>query len=192
MINNPDATFTIGQMFIFGVFYGTTCVTLMFEATRLSDHVQFPLVAQVQRTLRKKELNTFASHTHIAVGYLLASLVMPPNCLFAALCLFSLGDTFAALVGINWGKHKIGKLEKSWEGTIAGFLISLFSGYLFVGWIWSLAGALVFVLIDLITPKLLKISDNLLIPLVMVVVYYGLKVANIPAEFPIASFIGVV
>ena len=44
----------------------------------------------------------------------------------AALLMWGLGDASAALVGIPYGKHKIGR--KSLEGTAAMFAVSFFSG----------------------------------------------------------------
>lgn len=51
-----------------------------------------------------------------------------PHVVVAAILTWGVGDTFAALIGIRYGKHKVpfkhADQKKSWEGTIAGCLSS--------------------------------------------------------------------
>ncbi|MBQ1899795.1 MAG: hypothetical protein II153_02695 [Erysipelotrichaceae bacterium] len=46
----------------------------------------------------------------------------------AALLMWGLGDASAALIGIPYGRHRLGR--KSLEGTLAMFIVSFLAGYL--------------------------------------------------------------
>jgi len=127
-------------------------------------------------------MDTYASYVYFFVGFLFAALFLPPTLLLGTFALFTFGDTMASSVGIRYGKHKIPiNAPKSWEGVFGGFVASFLAGILFVGFVWSLAGALLFVLIDVFTPKPFRVSDNILIPLAVPFLYWGLAVLGIPA-----------
>lgn len=67
----------------------------------------------------------------IAVAW---GLLGKPYIAAAAILMWGTGDAAAALVGIPFGKHKIGfppiNGRKSWEGTAAMFIVSFLAGYL--------------------------------------------------------------
>lgn len=67
----------------------------------------------------------------IAVAW---GLLGKPYIASAAILMWGTGDAAAALVGIPFGKHKIGfppiNGRKSWEGTAAMFIVSFLAGYL--------------------------------------------------------------
>ena len=72
------------------------------------------------------------------------------------------GDAAAALVGIQFGKHRIFH-GKSLEGSLAFFLVSLAVGLFFFSPLPALVGAFLATLVELIP---LPYNDNLWIPLV--------------------------
>ncbi len=183
---------SVGQMYLICAYYGGATMTLMIETARLSYSLEFPFLLQIQRSLHKKEYNTYATHSHLAVGYLFASLFMPPNFFFASVSLFTIGDTFAALFGVKFGTHKLPDGEKSWEGLIAGLLSTFLVSFLFVGWLWAFFTALIYVLVDLITPRFVKVSDNLLFPIVSVLVYFIISSFGIAAQFPLATWFNLI
>lgn len=69
------------------------------------------------------------------------------------------GDSAAALVGVRFGRHKIGK--KSVEGTLAFFCISFLIGLFFLTPLTAFLGAIFVALIELVP---LPYNDNFWIP----------------------------
>ena len=89
----------------------------------------------------------------------------------AVICISVLSDMFAALIGRKWGKHKWPIVKgKSFEGSIAGFLIGFFTAALFIGWFLALIGALIFIFTDIALAKV-KISDNVSNPILLAIVF---------------------
>ncbi len=189
---DKDNPFFVGQATSIGAYYIATVSTLFIEISKLSHWLKFPLVQQVQRTQQEHEFNTFATHCHVALGNLVAALILPVNLFIACFSLFCFSDTVSAAVGIKYGTHKIPNSSKSWEGLFSGIMATILITYLFVGWIWALFTAVVFALIDLMAPNKIKISDNLLFPLLTVLGYFLLSILHIPAQFPLGHWFGLV
>jgi phytol kinase len=86
----------------------------------------------------------------------------------AALSVEIFADSFAALIGKKFGKHVIidkKSYKKTWEGTIACFIIALIILALFVPLWIALIGAIVATIIEF-----LPANDNIGIPLLVAVV----------------------
>jgi dolichol kinase len=181
----------VAQGIIIVMFYMMSWLFLVTDTMRLSSHLYFPLGKILQNTLRESEIKSYASYVHFSVGFLFASLLSPPTLLLGIFALFTFGDTMAATIGIRIGKHKIKvNPKKSWEGTIAGFLASFLIAVPFVGWAWGFAGALLFVIVDVFTPTPIPISDNILIPIAIPMLYWGLALMGIPATCYILAVFG--
>jgi dolichol kinase len=169
-----------GQTILMLWMFGQTFVLMTIEITRLSKKIHYPFQRVVQLTLRYKELDTFAAHTHFNVGYLLVALVQPPLMFLATMCLIAFADPFASTIGIRYGKRRFKWNGKSLEGTIAGAVAAFVTMLLFVGPLYSLIGALGFVLVDLFTPKPFEVSDNLTMPVMNVILFGVLSLLGIP------------
>ena len=181
--------YSVAQGIIIIIFYIMSWLFLVTETVRLSPRFHFPLGKILENTLRASELNAYASYVHFSTGFLFASLFLPPSLLLGCFSLFTFGDSMAASVGIRKGKHKIRvNPKKSWEGTITGFLASFLIAVPFVGLAWSLGGAIIFIIIDIFTPTPLPISDNILVPILIPVLYWAFAMANIPATCYILAF----
>lgn len=153
------------QSFILMLFYALSTVFLFLETTRLSNRFHFILNNTIQRTLRKNELDTIASYAYMSVGYLFTSFLCPETVILAIFSLSAFADSAAAIFGIRYGNHKIQiNPRKSWEGAIAGFCTGLITTSLFVGYIWGLAASILFLILDVVSPTILKISDNITVP----------------------------
>ena len=90
-----------------------------------------------------------------------ASFICPPMVFLAILGLSSIGDLTASQIGIRFGKKRIKwNTNKTWEGTISSALICFILSFFFVGFVWALLFAILILIVDLLTPKLVKISDK--------------------------------
>jgi len=170
----------MGQSTIIIFMYGMVIFMFTIELTRLSDHVFFLFQKKVQVILREKEKNTFGSYTHFATGFLIAAWILPPFPFLAAMCLGSFADPIASIIGMKFGRIRYSWNGKSIKGTIAGMVMAFGTMIFFVGWIYALIGSIVFAIIDLITPKPLEVSDNILMPIMISLVFVLLTALGIP------------
>jgi dolichol kinase len=114
----------------------------------------------VFRFERKNSKIPFAGVIFFYLGCSLALIIFPLSIALAACAMLTVGDAFSTLIGIRYGKTKIG--SKSLEGVLACFLTSFFVGSFFIQPQLSFIGAIFASLAELIP----KIDDNITIPLV--------------------------
>ncbi|MBW6514843.1 MAG: phosphatidate cytidylyltransferase [Candidatus Syntrophosphaera sp.] len=81
--------------------------------------------------LRKHELRDFTGATYLLFAAVICVAFFEPNIAFCAMAFLSLGDTFAAMVGINFGKRKFAHSNKSLEGSIACFAVCFIFGLIY-------------------------------------------------------------
>ncbi len=171
----------MGQSAIIIFMYGMVVFMFTIEITRLSGHVFFLFQKKVESIMREKEKNTFGSYTHFATGFLIAAWILPPFPFLAAMCLGSFADPIASIIGMKFGHKKYSWNGKSIKGTIAGIITAFISMFFFVGWIYALIGSIVvFAISDIITPKPLEISDNILMPIMISLIFILLTALGIP------------
>ena len=170
----------MGQSIIVIFMYGMVVFMFTIELTRLYGPVFFLFQKKVQSIMRKKELNTFGSYTHFATGFLIAAWILPPLPFLAAMCLGSFADPIASIIGMKFGHKRYSWNGKSIEGTIAGMVMAFGTMIVLVGWIYALIGSVVFAIIDIITPKPLEVSDNILMPIIITLIFVLLTVFGIP------------
>jgi dolichol kinase len=125
------------------------------------------------KTLKRKENYEFTKNMVLVLS-LVPILFLPFGIFTAAALITSIGDGVASIMGVGFGRyHFPKKSSKTLIGYISGFLaslgVSLFSLWLFEPSIIfskmiviSLSGAVVFLIIDLLSPK---IDDNILNPI---------------------------
>lgn len=115
--------------------------------------------------LRKHEIKDFTGATFLVLSSMLCVAFFVPNIAFLSMCFLSIGDTFAAMVGITYGKRKFIGLKKTIEGSLGCFAsIMLFSFFFSDGispWIYTI-GAISATLAEL---WIIPIDDNVKIPL---------------------------
>jgi len=119
--------------------------------------------------LRKHEINDFTGASYLLTSAIICVAFFPPDIAFAAMAFLSIGDTMAALVGMNFGKRKFVASEKTFEGTLACFISTFIFG-LFVFWQnpgIAFFGAIAVCLAETIN---IKIDDNVKIPIISGVV----------------------
>lgn len=120
---------------------------------------------------RAEEQFEIASAMPYAASCLLIVFVFPKSIAIITVLFLALGDPLAAIVGIKYGKHKIGK-NRSLEGSIAFFIISFLICFFVMKslhaslakvLIFSAIGGLIGAVSDFIETRL---DDNITIPLI--------------------------
>jgi dolichol kinase len=112
--------------------------------------------------LRQHEINNISGASYLLVSAIVCVAFMPPDIAFVSMAFLSIGDTFAALVGINLGKRKFIKSKKSFEGTLACFTSTFMFGLFFLNPVIALSGAMMASIAELID---IRIDDNVKIPI---------------------------
>lgn len=170
-----------GQTISIFMFYTAAVIFLVIDLSRLSENLQFFLQKNAYRHIWNKEHYTIAAYTHFTIAYLAVAMTVPPLMFLAILCLGCFADPAASLIGMNWGKHPIATKNKTWEGLIAGSFAAFISMIWFVGPIYAIFGTLIFIITDLLSPKPIRISDNLSMPLLTMICFVLLSFLNITA-----------
>ncbi|NLO44008.1 MAG: phosphatidate cytidylyltransferase [Candidatus Cloacimonetes bacterium] len=139
-------------------------ISLLIEMHRLwQDSFARTFNLMFGNILRKHELKSFTGATYLLLASLLCITFFSPEIASASIAFLSIGDTFAALVGINFGKRKFIRNGKSLEGSIACFASCLIFGLFWLNNPWlAVIGALVATIAEL---ALIEIDDNIVIPL---------------------------
>ncbi|MBU1975952.1 MAG: SEC59/DGK1/VTE5 family protein [Nanoarchaeota archaeon] len=152
------------------------------EYIRLEAGGKTRLIRFISRFKREKEKEQLGGDVFFMIGAILCLAIFDFRIAVAAILMTTFGDMTAALVGRRFGKHKLNKSQKSWEGTIAGLIVNLIIGMLFLratvgGALWFLQNQLpagnvlwpvliVMALTASVTEVLInKLDDNLLVPL---------------------------
>ena len=152
-------------------------VCILFELLRLENHgfkKFFNWTFGIM--LRKHEVTNFTGASYLLTSAIVCIAFYPPNIAFMAIAFLSIGDTFAALVGMNFGKRKFKNSQKSFEGFLACFC----STFAF--------GILIIYLDRIIYDALPLLKPHNFIPLNPVLVFFGAiaascaEVINIPLD----------
>ncbi len=120
--------------------------------------------------LRQKEKNASGPQIYIITGFIFSYMLYMAGIIhifvfFAGILIACLSDASAALIGRRFGKHKVRLRNndvKSVEGFIAGVAVAYILGFVFVGPVYALMGALIFFLTDYLPAFT---ADNLLNPI---------------------------
>lgn len=152
------------QMFI--LLLGALIISLTIELYRLnirSFHRFFHRFFGM--LLRRHEINDFTGATFLIFSSLLCVTFFKPEIAFLSIAFLSVGDTFAAIVGMSLGKRKFMGMKKSLEGSIGCFTSILIFAFFFNQglnpWVFT-AGALAATIAELWN---LPLDDNLKLPL---------------------------
>jgi dolichol kinase len=120
--------------------------------------------------LRNKEINAAGPQIYIITGFIFSYMlymfgVVNILAVFAGILIACLSDAAAALVGRKYGKHKIKVRSgdiKSLEGFLAGTIVAYLIGFILVGPVYAIIGALIFFLTDYLP---IYTADNILNPI---------------------------
>ena len=173
-----EVLFSFGWFYylLFFLFYIFCLFTLANEFTRKSKHFSFLFNIFPKLYLTSEEKKSYGTYLYFAIGQMFASLICPPMIFLAILGISSISDLSTSQVGIRFGKiHISWNKDKTWEGTVAGVLITFWICLFFVGILWSFIFTITFLICDVITSKPIKISDNLLIPIACSLAYVVIR-----------------
>lgn len=163
-------------------------------ALLLSVFIAFLIVEALKRKIpqsilssvyRENELNGFSieplSYFISIISLLYLSFFINEKICFAAIAVLAAGDGFAGVVGRKYGRNRLPfNKNKSWEGTLSGFVAASLTGFYFAGWI-ALAGSASGMLAGAVKTPYLNTgtnNDNIAVPYAaltaMVLVQYAI------------------
>lgn len=159
---------------VFGSLFGVTPMAVLIcavsvlyflsEAARM-EKKKTPVISAITRNAASHaELFEFAAAPlYFALGILIALLIFPAPVNFAAIAIFSLGDSTASLFGgIASKKPLFFNKGKTLVGSLLGFLFAFLAGSFFVSPLLAIVGASVAMAIESLP---LPVNDNVSIPL---------------------------
>ncbi len=154
------------RLLMFILLFVTLVIALAMELYRLQMpsfrkmfHKLFGLI------LRRHERGDFTGATFLVFSSLLCVVFFKPIIAFLAISYLSIGDTFAAVIGMSLGKRKFLGQNKSIEGSLACFtsilVFSIIFGTGLNPWVFAV-GALAATLAELWN---IPVDDNIKIPI---------------------------
>jgi len=142
------------------------------ELRRISNKPPLPVIGYLSERLTRSPHMDLAP-IFLAVGLGIASHFLPLKAAFAGALLACLCDTFAALIGMTFGKQRIFFLKKTYLGTFAFFVSAIVALIPLLGMEGALITAAVTSVIEALS---IEGVDNLLLPILGgVVARYYLK-----------------
>ena len=115
------------------------------------------------RILRKHEMKDFTGATYLLFASMLCVAFFEPIIASASIAFLSIGDTFAAMIGMNFGKRRFLRNNKSLEGSLACFVSCFIFGIFWLQNPWlTLIGSLSATAAEL---GKIPLDDNIKIPL---------------------------
>lgn len=171
-----------GQLFSLTCLLGLLYLLVPTELLRLKyPELSYPFKSLILTRLRRRERGLFGAHYYLAAATPLAVLWLTADparwdatipAAVAVLVVTVFADAASALVGIRYGDRKMWhNPRKSYAGAAGGTAVAFLATLPLLGLEGALASAAVFLAIDLIAPVPVFVSDNLLYPVTLSVVY---------------------
>ncbi len=119
----------------------------------------------------KEKKGKLTGATWVMLGEFLTVLLFPKDVAIPAMLFLSVGDSFAAIVGIQFGRIRIG--EKSLEGTLAGLTACFIVAILYpnLPLAVTIVGGITAMIVELLP---ISIDDNIRIPVLSGIAMSGL------------------
>lgn len=158
---------------------------VVFEAIRHSKTLYFPTTPWFTKYLRSDEQNNIATYCFFFLSSQFAVFLICPVLAISILGVTTIGDLLASQFGMRWGKRRFSfNPKKTRLGTLAGCTGSFFICLLFLGPIYALAATTIFFITDILTDTPVKLSDNLLNPVLITFTFILLSLSGINPIFP--------
>ncbi|MBN1949125.1 MAG: phosphatidate cytidylyltransferase [Candidatus Cloacimonetes bacterium] len=113
--------------------------------------------------LRQQEEVSFTGATYLLISSVVCIGLFPAEIAFVCLAFLAVGDTFAAVIGVSFGKRKLAGGRKSVEGSLACFVVTFLFALFWLYPLVALTGAILATLAEM---SGLPLDDNLKIPIV--------------------------
>ena len=155
------------------VFGTIACLVYVFDRVRIAypEVIARHAPSVNQLLVRAEEQVRESAMTPYAIAVLLTILTVPKPAALIAIYALAIADPAAAVVGIRWGRHKLGP-ERSLEGSLAFFAATFAIALFVLGAATDATGVAVGVMAFLIALAAaacellpLRIDDNMTIPL---------------------------
>jgi dolichol kinase len=140
-------------------------IDLIFETIRLLyPTINRILLKLFEGTYREKEKENVSTLIWTLSGIFLTIFIFSDNknVVTLALLYLAFGDSVAAIVGVMFGKIRLGSRGKSLEGSLAFFAIAFICGLFFVEPIYAFLTAFVGAAIEFLP---LPVDDNFVLPI---------------------------
>lgn len=113
--------------------------------------------------LRPQEETQFTGATYLLISSVVCIGLFPAEIAFVCLAFLAVGDTFAAVIGLSFGKRKLAGGKKSVEGSLACFVVTFLFALFWLDPLVALTGAISATLAEM---SGFPLDDNLKIPIV--------------------------
>jgi len=146
------------------VLFALPIVYLISECLRINGY-SFPMLGSVTKSsIRRMEERGIAfGPITLVLGAILALLFFPAIIASTVILIVAFADAAATIVGRSMGKHRIFyNKKKSWEGTIAAWIVAFLCGCIYLPISYALLAASFSSIIESLP---LKSLDNLLVPI---------------------------
>lgn len=139
-----------------------TVAYVLGELVRLKDH-RLPLITLFTLKMSRPEERTgfIIRPAYFAIGIILALLFYPSTIAYASICIGTIGDSAAAIVGERFGHRRIVR-RKTVEGFAAGLTAAFLMASFLVSPFIALIGAVGAMIMELLDVP----DDNLTMPIV--------------------------
>lgn len=187
ILKDPTKIYNIGiyHSFFIVVFTIASYLMMIIELIRHFDWFYFPTIKVIAKVIRPSEEQGIASFYSFLTAITIVFFILPPLLTIGAVIICLIGDLVASQVGMRFGKNKISfNKKKSWEGTISATIASFLLSTILIGPIYSIFGVLVFLITDILTEEKIPLSDNLLNPILIMLMYILINLCGIYYTFP--------
>lgn len=146
------------------VLFALSIIYMISECLRINGY-SFPLLGRVTKSsIRRMEERGIAfGPVTLIFGAILSLLFFPPVIASTVIMIVAFADTAATIVGRSMGNHRIFyNKKKSWEGTIAAWIVAFLCGCIYLPISYALLAASFSSIIESLP---LKSLDNLFVPI---------------------------
>ncbi len=151
----------------FWVFLNLALISLVIDLLRLEKlHFKRYFMRWFGQILRKHEYTGFTGATFMMIAHLICITVFSADIAFLAMSFLAIGDTFAAIVGMNLGKRKFLGSKKSLEGSLGCFTSTFAFSLIFSATINPAVGFIGALVATISEALNLPVDDNFKIPLI--------------------------
>lgn len=174
-----------GHVFALTCLLGLLYILVPTELLRLKyPELSYPFKSLILTNLRNRERGLFGAHYYLAAAAPLAVMWVTADpahwdatipAAAAVLVVTVFADAASALVGIRWGKRKfMHNPRKSYLGALGGTAVAFALTLPLLGLPGAALSAAIFLVVDLLAPVPIFVSDNLLYPVSLAVAYLAI------------------